>query len=63
VRLPSTILYFPSFLLVIAAASAAPQIKEQTKPEEKRPAYSVALISPEVRSDHRVTFRFRAPRA
>jgi len=63
VRLPSAIHCFLSFLLVIAAASAAPQSKQQTKPEEKRAADSVALISPDVRSDHSVTFRFRAPNA
>ncbi len=61
-RLPSATLHFLSFLLVIAVPSAKPQSKpELTKPEQKRPAYSVALVSPEVRADYSVTFRFRAP--
>jgi enterochelin esterase family protein len=50
--------------LVIAVPSAEPQSKpELPKPEQKRAVYSVALISPEVRADHSVTFRFRAPNA
>jgi enterochelin esterase-like enzyme len=58
-RLPSLFLRLLSLLLLTAPFSVA-----QQKPEQPKPTQSPAsLVFPEVHSDSRVTFRFRAPNA
>lgn len=50
--------FLPLFLLIVAVAAGVAQAP-QTRPQQP-PA---PIISPEVQSDNRVTFRFRAPNA
>ena len=49
----------PLFLLIVVVAAGVAQAP-QTRPQQPAPA---PIISPEVQSDNRVTFRFRAPSA